>query len=86
MYYEEIRTKQDLPYISTCSVIILYNSKFILTATYLETNAVFVTRGHCISSFYRNLAVQTLIRILHTVVSVLNLHYLPKSLLGNNRH
>ena len=40
MFYEEIRTKQDLSYISICSLNILYNSKFILMATSLGTNAV----------------------------------------------
>ena len=48
MFNEEIRTKQDLSYISTCSLSILYNSKFILMATSLETNAVVVMRVHCI--------------------------------------
>ena len=46
MFYEEIRTKQDLSYISICSLSILYNSKFILMATSLGTNAVIVTRVH----------------------------------------
>ena len=32
MFYEKI-TKQDLSYISVCSLSILYNSKFILMAT-----------------------------------------------------
>ena len=49
MIYEEIRTKQDLSYISIYSLSILYNSKFILMATSLGTNAVVVTRVHCIS-------------------------------------
>ena len=48
MFYEEIRIKQDLSYISICSLSILYNSKFILMATSLGTNAVIVTRVHCI--------------------------------------
>ena len=47
MFYEEIRTKQDLSYISICSLSILYNSKFVLMATSLGTNAVVVTRVHC---------------------------------------
>ena len=47
MFYEEIRTKQDRFYISICSLIILYNSKFILMATSLGKNAVVVTRVHC---------------------------------------
>ena len=42
-FYEEIRTKQDLSYLSWN---ILYNSKFILIATSLGTNAVLVTRLH----------------------------------------
>ena len=46
MFYEEIRRKQDLPYISICSLSILYSSKFILMATSLGTNAVVVTRVH----------------------------------------
>ena len=45
MFYEE--TKQNLSYISVCSLSVLYNSKFILTVTPLGTNAVVVTRGHC---------------------------------------
>ena len=47
MLYEEIRTKQNLSYISICSLSILY-SKFILMATCLGTNAVVVTRVFCI--------------------------------------
>ena len=49
MFYEETRPKQDLSYISICSLSILYNSKFILMATSLETNAVVVGRVHCIT-------------------------------------
>ena len=41
---EEIRTKQDLSYISICSLSILYNSEFIFNGTYLGTNAVVITR------------------------------------------
>ena len=48
MFYEEIRTKQDLSYISICSLSILYNSKFILMVMSLKTNAVVVTKVHCI--------------------------------------
>ena len=48
MFQEEIRAKQDLSYISVCSLNILYNSKFILMETSLGTNAVVVTRVHCI--------------------------------------
>ena len=47
MFYEEITTKQDLSYISICSLSILYNSKFILMARFLGTNAIVVTRVHC---------------------------------------
>ena len=54
-FFEEIRTKQDLSYKSICSICILYDSKFILMAMSLGTNAVIVTRVHCISllSFQR---------------------------------
>ena len=45
----KIRTKQDLSYISICSLNILYNSKFILMATFLGTDAVVVTRVLCIN-------------------------------------
>ena len=48
MLYEEIRPKQDLSYISSCSLSILYNSKFILMAMSLGTNAVVETMVHCI--------------------------------------
>ena len=48
MFYEEIRTKQDLSYIPICSLAILYNSKIILVASFLGTNAVVVIRVHCI--------------------------------------
>ena len=44
MFYEDIRTKQDLSYISICSLSILYNSEFILMATSLKTNAVIVMK------------------------------------------
>ena len=47
MFDEEIRT--DLSYISICSLSTLYNSKFIVMATCLGTNAVVVTRVHCIT-------------------------------------
>ena len=47
MFYEEIKTKQNLSYISVCSLSILYNSKFILMAMSLGTNAVVVMRVHC---------------------------------------
>ena len=47
MLHEEIRTKQDLSYISIYSLSILYNSKFVLMAKSLRRNAGFVTRIHC---------------------------------------
>ena len=47
MFYEEIRIKQGLSYISFCPLRILYNNKLILMATSLGTNAVKVTRVHC---------------------------------------
>ena len=47
MFYEEIRIKQSLSHISFCPLRILYNSKFIIMATFLGTNAVIVTRVHC---------------------------------------
>ena len=47
-FYEQKRTKQDLSYISIFSLRIFYNRKFILMATFLGTNAVVVTRVHCI--------------------------------------
>ena len=49
MFYEEI-IKQGLSYILFCPLRILYNSKFITMATFLGTNAVVVTRVHCIMS------------------------------------
>ena len=49
MFYEEIRIKQGLSYISFGPLRILYNSKFIIMATSLGTNAVVVTRVHCTS-------------------------------------
>ena len=48
MFYEEIRIKQGLSYILFCQLRILYNSKFIIMATFLGTNAVVVMRVHCI--------------------------------------
>ena len=49
MFYEEIRIKQGLSYISFCPLRITYNSKFIIMATFSGTNAVVVTRVYCIS-------------------------------------
>ena len=51
VFYGYIRTKQDLFYISICSLSILYNSKFILMATSLGTNDVVVMKVHCMSSY-----------------------------------
>ena len=51
MFCEETRTKQCLSYISFCALNILYNSKFILMATSLGTNAVILTRVPC-NNFY----------------------------------
>ena len=50
--YEEIRIKHGFCYISFCSLRILYNSKFILMVISLGTNAVIVTRVHCIFILY----------------------------------
>ena len=49
-----MRTKQDLSYISICLFSILYNSEFVLMAMSLGTNAVVVTRVHCIQVGYGN--------------------------------
>ena len=46
MFSEEIRTKQYPSYISFCPLRILYNSKFIIMATSLGTNAGVVRRVH----------------------------------------
>ena len=48
MFYEEIRMKQGLSYISFCPLRILYNNKFIIMATSLGTNAIVLTWVHCI--------------------------------------
>ena len=48
MFYEEIRSKRGISYISICSFSILYNSKSVLMATSLGTNAVVLARVHCI--------------------------------------
>ena len=45
MFYKDIRKR--LSYISFCLLRILYNSKFIIMAASLGTNAVVVTRVHC---------------------------------------
>ena len=46
-FYEELRIKHGICCISFCSLRIHYNSKFILMAVSLGTNAVIVTRVHC---------------------------------------
>ena len=51
MFCEETRIKQVLSYISFCALRILYNSKFVLMATSLGTNAVIVMRVYCIFIF-----------------------------------
>ena len=47
MFYEEIRIQEDLSYTLFCPLRILYNSKFIIMATFLGTNAVIVRRVYC---------------------------------------
>ena len=47
MFFKEIKSKQELSYMSICSLSILYNSKFILMATSLGTNTVLVMMVHC---------------------------------------
>ena len=44
MFYEEMITKQDLSYVSICSLSILYKRKFILMATSLGRNGAAVTK------------------------------------------
>ena len=48
MFCEEIRIKPGISHISFCPFRILYKSKFIIMATSFGTNAVVVTRVHCI--------------------------------------
>ena len=50
MYNEKLRINHGLSYISFCPLMIRYNSKFIILATSLWTNAAIVTRVHCIRS------------------------------------
>ena len=47
-FYEEIRIKQGLSYIHVpfYQLRILYNSEFVIMATFLGPNAVVVTRVH----------------------------------------
>ena len=54
MFYEEMTIKQGLPYISFWPLRILYNSKFIIMATYSGTNAVGITTVHCTWDKYAN--------------------------------
>ena len=53
MSYEEMRTKEDFPYVSICSLSILYNGKFILMATSMGANDVDVKRAHCTEQIVR---------------------------------
>ena len=55
MFYEEIRIKQGLSYRSFCPLRVLYNSEFIL----LATNAVVVTRVHCITEIELQVSMDT---------------------------
>ena len=48
MFCEEMRIKQGSSYIVFCPLRSLYNSKFIITATFSGTNAVVVPRVNCI--------------------------------------
>ena len=52
MFYEEIRIKQGLSYITFCPLRILYNCKLILMAISLGTNVVVEMRVHCISIYH----------------------------------
>ena len=70
MFYEIIRIKQGLSYILFCPLRILYNSKFIIMATYFGTNAVVVTRVHCTSIVANKDISQNSITEWQTVVSV----------------
>ena len=49
IFYEEIRTKQDLSYTQVCPLSLLYNSKFILMAMSWGTNFVVGTSVLCIN-------------------------------------
>ena len=49
MFDKETRIKQGISYIIFCPLRILYNSKFIIMAIFLGTNAVVITRVHCIA-------------------------------------
>ena len=69
MFFEEIRIKQGLSYISSCPLRILYKSKFIIMATSLGTNAVVVTKVLCIGLIAkiltRRVAVQSCLGLCH---------------------
>ena len=88
MFCEEIRIKQGISYISFCPLRILYNSKFILMATSLVTNAVVVTRVHCTCSCVQNFVdewqgVQTTDQMMHSMASDLGLHSLLRPICLN---
>ena len=80
MFCEEIKKKHGISYKSLCPLRILYNSKFMLMATSLVTNAVVVTRVHCII-----LMVPQLILILATQFYFVTLLYDKADLIGS-RH
>ena len=71
MFYEEIRIKQGLSNISFCPLRILYNSKFIIIATSLGTNAVVVTRVHCISEYCLKICVLCIFQAAKSLNSML---------------
>ena len=52
MFYEVLRTKQEPSYILICSLSTQYDSKLILMATSLGTNAVVVMNIHCLLRKY----------------------------------
>ena len=52
MFFKEIRTKKAFLTYQSALLSILYNSKFILMAMSLGTNAVVVTRVHCIKNIF----------------------------------
>ena len=53
IFYKKIRTKQDLPYLSICSLSI---QQIHFHVTSLGTNAVVITRVHCIFYCYRSVS------------------------------
>ena len=60
MFYEEVRIKQGLSYILFCPLRILHNSKFIIMATFMGTNAVVVMRVQCIVNSFFHVVAQVL--------------------------